>query len=324
MTPNRIPGLTEILAAAERLRGVAHRTPLLSSRLLSERVGAPVFLKCENLQRAGSFKLRGAYNKACSIAEADRRRGLVTYSSGNHAQGVALAARLLKVPATCVMPEDVRPSKRAAVESYGARVFLAGTTSEHRRAFAEEIVAREGAAMVPPFDDPAILAGQGTVGLEIVEDCPQVGTVCVPVGGGGLCGGIACAVAARAPEARVIAVEPEGADGLCRSLEAGRVVRLERTDTIADGLRPLSPGAVPFAAATAHGVRGIRVTDAEIVDAMRFLLTRARLVVEPSGAAAVAALLAGKIRPEGARPVVAVLSGGNAEPDLIREILVRP
>lgn len=323
MTPPP-PGIAEIERAAAAIREIAIRTPLLPSETLSEAAGVSVLLKCENLQRGGSFKIRGAYARASALPEGARRRGLVTFSSGNHARAVALAARILGARATCVMPEDVRPAKRAAVEALGARVVLAGRTSEDRRAAALEIAEREGRTLVPPFDDPGILAGQGTVGLEIAEDGPGTGIVCVPVGGGGLAGGIACALAARLPSARVVAAEPAGADALCRSLEAGRIVRLDRTETIADGLRPLAPGAVPFAAAQAHGVRGVRVSDDEIRAAARLLLLRERLVVEPSGAAAAAAILAGRVRPPDGRPIVAVLSGGNAEPSFLRELLERP
>jgi threonine dehydratase len=314
-----LPGLDSIRRAHEGLAGVIHRTPLLSCRSLG------AWLKAENLQRAGSFKIRGAYTKISRLSEAERDRGVLTYSSGNHAQGVALAARLLGIKATVVMPEDVIPAKRAATESYGAAVELAGFTSADRQARAEAIAAATGAVIIPPFDDPDILAGQATVGIEILEDLPDVGTVLVPVGGGGVLGGTALAIRAIAgDDVAIYGVEPEGADALCRSLEAGAIQTLDRPDTVADGLRPVAPGVRNLAAARVAGVQGVRVTDEEIRAAMRFLATRARLVVEPSGAAAAAALLSGKVQAADHRPVAVVLTGGNVSPELLAEVLTSP
>jgi len=311
-----LPDLASMRRAQEGLKGVVHRTPLLSCRSLG------AWLKAECLQRAGSFKIRGAYTKIARLSDAERGRGVITYSSGNHAQGVALAAKLLGIRATVVMPEDVIPAKRAATQAYGAAVELCGYTSADRQRRAEAIAAESGAVIVPPFDDPDILAGQSTVGLEILEDLPGAGAVLVPVGGGGVLGGTALAIRAVAGEAvDIYAVEPEGADAMCRSLEAGSIQTLERPNTVADGLRPVAPGVRNFAVAQATGVKPIRVTDDEIRAAMRFLAERARLVVEPSGAATTAALLSGKVTARDHRPIVAVVSGGNVSPGLLAEVL---
>jgi threonine dehydratase len=314
-----LPDLESIRRAQEALTGVIHRTPLLSCRSLG------AWLKAESLQRAGSFKIRGAYTKMVRLSDEQRSRGVITYSSGNHAQGVALAARLLGIAATVVMPEDVIAGKRSATEGYGAAVELVGYTSADRKRRAEAIAAESGAVIIPPFDDADILAGQATVGLEILEDLPDVGTVLVPVGGGGVLGGIALAIRAVAgDDVAIYAVEPEGADAMCRSLEAGSLHTLERPNTVADGLRPVAPGVRNLAAAQATGVQGVRVTDDEILDAMRFLAERARLVVEPSGAAAAAALLSRKVTPADHRPVVAVVTGGNVAPGLLAQVLTSP
>lgn len=316
-----LPDLASMRRAQQGLAGIIHRTPLLRCRSLG------AWLKAENLQRAGSFKIRGAYTKISRLSDAERDRGVITYSSGNHAQGVALAARLLGIAATVVMPEDVIPGKRAATQGYGAAVELAGVTSADRRACAEAIAARTGAVIIPPFDDADILAGQATVGIEILEDMPEVGTVVVPVGGGGVLGGTALAIRALAgddSDIDIVAVEPEGADAMCRSLEAGALVTLARVETVADGLRPLAPGARNFAAAQRTGVRGVRVSDQEILAAMRFLAERARLVVEPSGAATTAAILSGKVTARPGRSLVAVVTGGNVAPSLLAQVLTSP
>jgi threonine dehydratase len=298
----------DIDAAARTLAGVAVRTPLLPASFLGE----GMWLKPEMLQRGGAFKLRGAYNFLKGIPESERARGVVAPSSGNHAQAVALAAKILGVPAIVVMPTTVTPAKRSGAERLGARIELAGTTTSDRMERALEIAAAEGATLVPPYDDPNIIAGQGTVGLEIVQDLPDVATVLVPVGGGGLSAGVAAAVKLHRPHARVIGVEPAGAPKLSRAWQAGAPVRLERTSSIADGLLAVEIGHLTFAHHRRYMSEVVLVEDAAMKRAMRTLLDRAKLVAEPSGAITVAALESG-LRLE--TPAVFVLSGGNIEWD---------
>ena len=279
----------------------------------------PVWLKPEMLQRGGAFKFRGAYTYLARMDARARARGVIAPSSGNHAQAVALAAKLFGVPATVVMPTTVTAPKRAGAERLGARVVLSGTTTHDRAERARELAEAEGLSFVPPYDDPTIVAGQGTAGLEIIEDLPDLGTVIVPVGGGGLSAGVAAAVKLNAPGARVVAVEPVGAPKLTRALAAGRPVRLEHSSSIADGLLAVEVGAVPFAHHQAFVDEVVTVDDAMLAGAMRFLLDRAKLVAEPSGAITLAALLEGIVRPRGA--TVVVLSGGNIEWGGLREAL---
>jgi threonine dehydratase len=311
--------LADLHAAANLLRGVAVRTPLLPADALTERVGAPVWVKPEMLQRGGAFKFRGAYVYLSRLGAERRARGVIAPSSGNHAQAVALAARLFGVPATVVMPTTVTPAKRAGAERLGARVELAGTTTQDRMERALEIAAETGATLVPPYDDPTIVAGQGTVGLEIAADRPDVGTVLVPVGGGGLSAGVATAVKLLAPAARVVGVEPECAPKLSRARAAGEPVAIPASAGLADGLLAVRVGSVPFAHHQAFVDDVVTVPDASLPGAVRFLLDRLKLVAEPSGAITVAALLEGLVRPAG--PTVAVLSGGNVEWDGLRELL---
>lgn len=303
--------LDDLRRAADALRGVAVRTPLLRVDALTEQLGVDVHVKPEMLQRGGAFKLRGAYHYLASLPPHVRARGVVAPSSGNHAQACALAARIFGVPCTVVMPTTVTPAKRDGAERYGARIELAGTTTAHRMARAEEIVAAEGGTLVPPYDDPLIIAGQGTVGLEIVEDLPAVFTVLVPVGGGGLSAGVATAVKLLAPAARVIGVEPEGAAKLTAARAAGHPVVLDRTGGLADGLLAVAVGDAPFQQHQAYIDDVVTVPDAALRPAVRFLLERTKLVAEPSGAITIAALLEGIVRPAG--PTVAVLSGGNID-----------
>jgi threonine dehydratase len=296
-------------AAARTLKGVAVRTPLLPAEFL----GAEVYLKPEMLQRGGAFKLRGAYNFLKQLDAHVLARGVVAPSSGNHAQAVALAAKLLGAPATVVMPTTVTSAKRGGAERLGARVELAGTTTADRMARALEIVQEEGATLVPPYDDPLIIAGQGTIGLEILEDLPAVATVLVPVGGGGLSAGVAAAIKLHRPKARVIGVEPAGAPKLSRARQSGKPVKLDRTASIADGLLAVEIGHLTFAHHERYIDDVVLVEDAAMTRAMRALLDRAKLVAEPSGAITVAALLEGQFKANG--PTVAVLSGGNIEWD---------
>jgi threonine dehydratase len=310
--------LDRIRAAAQRIAGVAVRTPLLRWDDRTE-------LKPENLQPVGAFKMRGAYAKLSSLSEAERAGGVVTYSSGNHAQAVARCARLLGVPAVIVMPENAPAVKVAGVERDGARIVRCGPGSDERRRIAQELAAEHGYAIIPPFDDAEIIAGQGTCGLEIALDRPGVTSVLVPIGGGGLIAGVAAAIKALVPGARVIGVEPEDAADARESLERGEVVSwpAERTGrTIADGLRVSALGALPFAHIAALVDEIVTVSDDELRNAMGLLATRARLVVEPSGAAAMAAHLGGQVpQPPGDDVRVIVLSGGNVDPAMLAEIL---
>jgi threonine dehydratase len=331
MTPADPPGLPlvelpAIRAAAEVLRGVAVRTPLVPFGA-SER---HQWLKAESLQPIGAFKLRGAYVAAAGLSSDARARGLITYSSGNHAQGVARAARLLHVPAVIVMPSDAPAIKRARVEADGAEIVTVGPASEERRQVAESLAAARGLAMIPPYDDPRIVAGQGTVGLEIAEDLPEVAAVLVPIGGGGLASGVAAAITALAPTARIIGVEPELAADARDSLAADRIVAWPAelvSRTIADGTRTQSLGRLTFAHLRAQLDVIVTVSEVEIAAAVRLAAEEARLVVEPSGALVVAAMRfraseAGLDAVDG--PIVGIVSGGNVDPQRYLEYLVAP
>ena len=299
----------DILSAARKLNGIAVRTPLLPASFL----GDDVWLKPEMLQRGGAFKLRGAYNFISRLSPKVRKRGVVAPSSGNHAQAVALAAQLLGAPATVVMPTTVTQAKRGGAERLGARIELAGTTTQDRMDRAMEIVEAEGATLVPPYDDPLIIAGQGTVGIEIVKDLPKVATVLVPVGGGGLSAGVAAAVKLHRPKARVIGVEPTGAPKLSRARAAGKPVRLEKTTSIADGLMAVEIGHLTFAHHQRFLDDVVLVEEEAMRRAVRLLLDRAKLITEPSGAITAAAVMEGLVQLKG--PTVVVLSGGNIEWD---------
>ena len=303
--------LEDLTGAAARIAPVAVRTPLLPFDHLSELLGAEIFVKPEMLQRGGAFKFRGAYNFLAQLDATQRARGVVAPSSGNHAQAVALAAKMFGMRAVAVMPTTVTPAKRAGAERLGARIELAGTSTYDRWNRALELVEREGLTMVPPYDHPWIMAGQGTVGLEIAEDLADVGTVLVPVGGGGLSGATATAIKLRAPNARVVGVEPASAPKLTRAREAGRPVNLGKTEGLADGLLAVEVGALPFAHHAAYIDDVVTVHDDALPKAMRLLFDRLKLVAEPSGAITLAALAEGIVTPRG--KTVAVLSGGNIE-----------
>ena len=305
--------LDDLTAAAARIAPVAVRTPLLPVDSLSEQLGAAIWIKPEMLQRGGAFKFRGAYNFLAQLTPAERARGVIAPSSGNHAQAVALAAKLFGCRSVVVMPTTVTPAKRGGAERLGARVELAGTTTQDRYERAEELVEAEGFTMVPPYDHEWIIAGQGTAGLEIVEDLADIGTVLVPVGGGGLSAGVSTAIKLRAPNARVIGVEPSNAPKLSRAREAGRPVRIPASHGLADGLLAVEVGAITFAHHEAYVDDVVQVDDAALRRAMRLLLDRMKLVTEPSGAITIAALMEGIVSPAG--KTVAVLSGGNIEWD---------
>ena len=299
----------DILSAAKKLDGVAVHTPLLPAPFLGE----DVWLKPEMLQRGGAFKLRGAYNFISRLSPKVRKRGVVAPSSGNHAQAVALAAKLLGAPATVVMPTTVTQAKRGGAERLGARIELAGTTTQDRMDRALEIMDAEGATLVPPYDDPLIIAGQGTVGLEIAKDLPGVKTVLVPVGGGGMSAGVAAAIKLWKPKARVIGVEPVGAPKLSKARAAGHPVRLDKTASIADGLMAVEIGHLTFQHHQRFMDDVVLVEEEPMRKAMRLLLDRAKVVVEPSGAITAAAVMEGLVSLKG--PTVIVLSGGNIEWD---------
>ena len=306
--------LEAIREAAARTGAQLHRTPVFSSRSLGERAGARLLLKCESFQKTGSFKPRGALNIVLSMAPERRARGLITVSAGNHAQAVAWAARAAGVPCTVVMPVDAPRSKTDAVRGYGATIVAHGDRATLFDRLREE-EARTGAAFVHPFDDAVGLAGAGTVGLEIVEQVPDVGCVVVAIGGGGLMAGVASAIKALKPGCRVIGVELEAGPGMTPALAAGRPVPVPRPNTIADGLTPPFVGALPLEVARQAVDEIVLVSEAEILDAMRALLVRAKLYVEGAGAAATAALLAGKARPPAGATVVSIVSGGNVDPE---------
>ncbi len=294
--------------AAARLEGVVRRTPLVPVAAPGE---LPVLLKCENLQLAGAFKVRGAYNLLSRLTDEARRCGVITYSSGNHGQGVALAARLLGAPAVIVMPTTAPAVKVEGARGFGAEVLFEGTTSLQRQVRAEREAESRGLTIIPPFDHRHIIAGQGTVGLEILDQCPEPARVFVPIGGGGLVAGVSAAIKLRRPETRVIGVEPMGAAAMLESRRQGHPVTLDHVASIADGLLPVRPGDLTFAHTQAYLDDIVTVTDAEIADAVHWLLGRAHLVVEPSGAASFAALQRLEATGDLDGPSVAVLSGGN-------------
>ena len=325
MTEPALVGIPAIETAAATLRGVVVRTPLVQ-------LGAPdgrVFLKAESLQAIGAFKIRGAYIAIAALSDDERGRGVITYSSGNHAQGVARAARLLGSSAVVVMPDDAPPIKRDRVAADGAEIVVVGPASDERRLRAEAIAAERGLAIIPPFDDDRIIAGQGTVGLEIVEDLPTTALVLVPVGGGGLASGVASAIKGRRPDIRVVGVEPELAADARDSLAQGMLVRWSAADvsrTIADGTRTQSLGERTFAHMRANVDAIVTVSEAEIGAAVRLVAERARLVAEPSGALAIAAwaFRRADVGPTVEGDVVAVVSGGNVDPAEYRRYLEAP
>lgn len=312
--------LQDIERAADRLQGTAVRTPLVDVSHHSDR---SLWLKCENLQVAGAFKIRGAYNKIAGLSPARRRPGVITYSSGNHAQAVAYAARVLEIPAVVVMPTTAPPIKVEGARSYGAEVLLEGTTSVERRVRAEREATRRGLTMIPPFDDPAIIAGQGTVGREILEDAPTIERVFVPIGGGGLISGVAAAIKLRRPSVTVIGVEPVGAACMASSRRSGHPVTLESTGSVADGLLPVRPGDLTYEHVEAFVDDLVTVQDAAIERAVAWLFRRAKLVVEPSGAATMAAVLDDGAGGGAKGRTVAVLSGGNIASSALCEILAK-
>jgi threonine dehydratase len=311
--------LDAIRAAAERIKSVARTTPLVD---VSAAAGRPFYLKCESLQPGGAFKIRGAYNMVAQLTPAELAAGVITYSSGNHGQAMALAARSLGAPAVVVMPTTAPKIKAEGARAFGAEVILAGTTSADRRARAEAEAAARGLIMVPPFDHEWIIAGQGTAGLEILEQRPDVAAVLVPIGGGGLVAGVAAAIKQSRPGVKVIGVEPSGAAAMKASIDAGHPVTLSKTDSIADGLMPVRPGDLTFAHVQKFVDGVITVEDEDIASAVLWIFANAKLVAEPSGAATTAAVLAGALDAAlpVSGPVVAIVSGGNMGMDRLTEL----
>jgi threo-3-hydroxy-L-aspartate ammonia-lyase len=310
-----VTGIDQIRASALRIQPHIHRTPLLPSRSLSERAGVEIRLKCENLQRAGSFKIRGAMNALLQLTPEQRKRGVVAFSSGNHAQGVALAAKTLGIKATIVMPENSVKTKVEATKAYGAEVVQGGVTAATRDTVAREIADRTGAAVIPPFDDERIIAGAGTVGLEIVEEWPDVASVIVPLGGGGLLSGVSLAATSVKPSVDVYGVEPAAGNDGEQSFRSGRIVSIDPPNTIADGARTLAIGERNFVIIRERVKDVVSVSDDVLLDAVKFAMYRTKLVIEPTAALGLAALFAGKIKTRG--PVAVVVSGGNLDFSLL-------
>ncbi len=318
----------QVQAASQRLKGQAHRTPVMTSRTLNARAGAEVFLKCENFQRIGAFKFRGAYNAISLLSEAERARGVITYSSGNHAQAVALACRILGAKAVVVMPDDAPAIKRAATEGYGAEIIGYDPAAQDRRQIAEALAAEHGYTLVPPYDHVDIVAGQGTAALELCEDVGPLDALLVPCGGGGLLSGSAIAAKGLCPACRVIGIEPELADDATRSFRTKTLHTVHHPPTIADGTRTPSLGAVTFPLVLEYVDDMRTVSEAAIIEAVCFLFERLKLVVEPSGALGVAALLSGAVEVSGGvefpRRVGVILSGGNIDAATMAMILTQP
>ena len=315
--------IDDVREAARRLKGHIHRTPVITSRSFDEASGHRVFFKCENLQRAGAFKIRGALNKLLTLTDEERKRGVVGFSSGNHAQGVALAARLTGASAIILMPTDAPASKVAATRGYGAEVVFYDRQTEDREARAKDLVATTGRVLVPPYDDPAIMAGQGTAALELLEEAPDLDALLTPMGGGGLMAGCSTVATALRPSMKIYGVEADTANDTYLSFKKGERVSIAPPPTIADGIRNLSPGALTFPINKRTLTDVLLVSDKEIEEAVRFLLLRAKILVEPTGAVPAAALLAGRLpMPKGSR-VGVVLSGGNIDPALLADILSR-
>ncbi|WP_232660968.1 threo-3-hydroxy-L-aspartate ammonia-lyase [Pseudonocardia sp. TRM90224] len=306
------PTFADVRAAADRIRGHAHRTPVLTSRRVDDEVGAQLFFKCENLQRMGAFKFRGAFNALSRFEEEQRRNGVVAYSSGNHAQAIALAGRILGIPATIVMPHDAPASKIAATEGYGATVVRYDRYTEDREAIGAALAAERGLTLIPPYDHPDVIAGQGTATLELLEDVGELDALYLPLGGGGLSSGAALAARALSPSCQVFGVEPEAGDDVRQSIRSGRIVHIPAPSTIADGAQTQHPGEITFPILQRELTDVLTATDDELVDAMRVFAATLKIVVEPTGCLGFAA--ARRAAPAGKR-VGVLISGGNVDLD---------
>ena len=312
--------IEHVRAAARRLEGIAHRTPVMTSRTLNARTGAQIFLKCENFQRMGAFKFRGAYNRIVQLNADERRAGVVAFSSGNHAQGVALASKLLGVPAVIVMPDDAPKAKIDATREYGAEIVFYDRHRSHRAEIAQRICAEREATLVPPFDDPHIIAGAGTAVLELMEEVEGLEAIVTPVGGGGLLSGSAVAAHGFDSDVEIYGVEPQAGNDFQQSLDRGEIVHIEVPRTIADGLQTQAPGEITFATIRAHRGTIVTISDEQLRDAMRFAFERLKIVIEPSGAAGIAAILFGKIPVAGKR-IGVVISGGNVDAERFVQLI---
>jgi len=311
---------SDVQSAAERLRGQAHRTPVVTSRTFDQIAGCRAFFKCENLQRAGAFKFRGAYNALSQLTLEQRQCGVVAFSSGNHAQGLALAAKVLGIPATVVMPSDAPQIKVDATRDYGAEIVFYDRITGDREAIARQLATERGLTVIPPFDHPHIIAGQGTAALELFQDVPDLDYLFTPVGGGGLIAGCATAAKAMRPSVHVIGVETEPANDAWQSLRTGKRVTIPVPDTIADGIRTTCLGAITFEIMQKLVDDIALVADADVIEAMRFMLFRMKLLAEPTGAVPVAALMARKVPAVSGKRVGIIVSGGNADPALIADL----
>jgi threonine dehydratase len=312
----------DVKAAAERLRGVVHYTPILRSKTINALTGREIYFKCENVQRAGSFKLRGAYNALAQLSDEAKQRGVVAFSSGNHAQGVALAAKLMGIPATIVMPTDAPKSKLAATQGYGADIHFYDRLTEDRVEIARVLAEEQGRTVIPSYDHPHIMAGQGTAALELLEIVPDLDTLVVPVGGGGLLSGCVIAAKALQPNIRIFGVETEASNDWYLSFRANERVKIDPPDTIADGMRTLQPGELTYPIIRAHVEEIVLVSEADVIDAMKLLLFRTKLLAEPTGAVAPAAVLQNRISNPGQK-VGVIISGGNVDDDVLAELLTR-
>lgn len=306
----------DIEQAAIHLHGVAHMTPVMTSRTLDALTGHSVFLKCEQFQRGGAFKFRGAYNAISRLSAHERKRGVIAFSSGNHAQGVALAARLAGVPAVICMPDDAPPVKLAATRDYGAEVVIYQRATTDREAFARTLAEQRGLSLIPPYDHPHIMAGQGTAAHELLAQVPELDALIMPVGGGGLISGCTIAAKAHNPTLRIFGVETEGADDVRRSLACGERVTIDPPTTIADGIRTTAPGQLTFPIIQHYVEQILVVPDTAVLKTMLFLLMRMKLVVEPTGAVGLAAVMTGLLPPTCQR-IGVIISGGNVDPALL-------
>ena len=310
----------DIKAAAQTIKGVANRTPVLTSRTLNVLTGYEVYLKCENFQRIGAFKFRGAYNALSRLSPAEKARGVATHSSGNHAQGIALAARLLGVSATIAMPDDAPAAKLAATRGYGAEIVLYDRHTQDRADVSERLVRERGLVFIHPYDHPHIMAGQGTAALELLEDAPDLDVLVAPLGGGGLLSGCATAAKALAPHIRIFGVETENSNDWQQSFQAGRRIKIPPPSTIADGMRTQQPGELTFPVIRELGTEILLVSETQVIGAMRFLLLRMKILVEPTGAVAPAAVLHHMVGPPGSK-VGLIISGGNIDAALLAQLL---
>lgn len=314
----------DVKSAAQQLKGVANRTPVLASRTFNERAGCQVFFKCENLQRIGAFKFRGAYNALSRLSQAEKARGVVTHSSGNHAQGIALAAKLLGISATIAMPTDAPASKVAATTGYGAKIVYYDRQSQDRAEITAQLVQTQGLVLIHPYDHPHIMAGQGTAALELLEDVPDLDLLVAPVGGGGLLSGCATAAKALRPDIRIFGVETETSNDWWQSFQKGERVKIDPPETIADGMRTQQPGELTFPVIRDKVAEILLVSDAQVVETLNFMLLRMKILAEPTGAVAPAALFHRRVKVSPGTKVGVIISGGNIDAELLAQLLAQP